>query len=66
MRSAIARLRVLVRASFDASKRRYGSPRIHRDLLEEGERVSRKRVIRLMQEDGLVARASGSASRARR
>jgi putative transposase len=51
------RLRVLVRASFDASKQRYGSPRIHEDLLEQDERVSRKRVIRLMQEDGLQARA---------
>ena len=49
-------LRVLVRSSFEASKRRYGSPRIHRDLLEQHERVSRKRVIRLMQEDGLRAR----------
>jgi len=39
-----------------ASKRRYGSPRIHEDLLEQAERVSRKRVIRLMQEDGLKAR----------
>ena len=51
------RLKVLVRASFDASKGRYGSPRIHRDLREDHqERVSRKRVIRLMQEDGLTAR----------
>jgi putative transposase len=50
-------LRVLVRASFDASKQRYGSPRIHEDLLEQKVRVSRKRVIRLMQEDGLKARA---------
>jgi putative transposase len=50
-------LKVLVRASFAASKGRYGSPRIHRDLLEDHqERVSRKRVIRLMQEDGLKAR----------
>ncbi len=49
-------LKVLVRASFDASKQRYGSPRIHEDLLEQGERVSRKRVIRLMQEEGLKAR----------
>jgi putative transposase len=50
-------LKVLVRASFEASKGRYGSPRIHRDLLEDHqERVSRKRVIRLMQEDGLKAR----------
>jgi transposase InsO family protein len=50
------RLKVLVRTSFDASKQRYGSPRIHRDLVELDEPVSRKRVIRLMQEDGLKAR----------
>ena len=50
------RLKVLVRASFEASKHRYGSPRVHEDLLEQQERVSRKRVVRLMQEDGLVAR----------
>jgi len=50
-------LKVLVRASFAASKGRYGSPRIHRDLLEDHqEHVSRKRVIRLMQEEGLKAR----------
>jgi transposase InsO family protein len=51
------KLRVLVRTSFTTSKQRYGSPRIHRDLREEHhERVSRKRVIRLMQEEGLQAR----------
>ncbi len=50
------RLRVLVRASFEESKQRYGSPRVHEDLLEQHEHVSRKRVVRLMQEDGLVAR----------
>src|SRR5204863_9987860 len=50
------RLKVLVHASFDASKHRYGSPRIHRDLIEQRERVSRKRVVRLMQEEGLKAR----------
>ena len=50
------RLTVLVRASFEASKQRYGSPRIHRDLVEQDEPVSRKRVIRLMQEQGLAAR----------
>lgn len=49
-------LKVLVQASFDASKERYGSPRIHRDLVEQQEPVSRKRVIRLMQEEGLKAR----------
>lgn len=49
-------LKVLVHASFAASKGRYGSPRIHRDLLEQKERVSRKRVIRLMQDEKLKAR----------
>jgi len=51
------RLKVLVRVSFEESQHRYGSPRIHEDLLEQEEHVSRKRVIRFMQEDGLVARA---------
>ena len=50
------RLRVLVRASFAESKQRYGSPRVHEDLLEQHEHVSRKRVVRLMQEAGLQAR----------
>lgn len=50
------RLRVLVRTSFEESRHRYGSPRIHRDLLEQEMRVSRKRVVRLMQEEGLQAR----------
>jgi len=51
------RLKVLVQASFSASQQRYGSPRIHEDLIEQHEQVSRKRLIRLMQEDGLQARA---------
>jgi transposase InsO family protein len=48
---------VRVRAAFEESRGRYGSPRVHRDLLDQQERVSRKRVVRLMQEEGLVARA---------
>ena len=51
------RLRVLVRASHAASRCRYGSPRMHDDLREQGEAVSRKRVVRLMQHEGLRARA---------
>ena len=47
---------LLVCASFEASPQRYGSPRICEDLREQHERVSRKRVIRLMQEEGLRAR----------
>ena len=50
-------LLVLVRTSFEASTRRYGSPQVHADLREQAIRVSRKRIIRLMQEDGLQARA---------
>jgi transposase InsO family protein len=51
------RLRVLVRAAFDASRRRYGSPRIHADLADQDVHVSRKRVARVMREEGLQARA---------
>jgi transposase InsO family protein len=51
------RLRVLVRVSFAESRTFYGSPRVHRDLIEQGIQVSRKRIARLMQEDRLVARA---------
>ena len=50
------RLKVLVHASFRGGRGYYGSPRVHDDLIEWKERVSRKRLIRLMQEDGLRAR----------
>ncbi len=50
------RLKVLVRASFEESQGRYGSPRVHADLIDHQARVSRKRVVRLMQEAGLNAR----------
>lgn len=45
-----------VRASFRASRRRYGSPRVHADLRAAGHRVGRKRIARLMRQDGLRAR----------
>jgi transposase InsO family protein len=47
------RLRALVEESHRASRSNYGSPRVHRDLRARGERVSRKRVIRLMRGSGL-------------
>ena len=47
------RLRVLVRASFDGEQTALREPADSRDLLEQAGAVSRKRVIRLMQEDGL-------------
>ena len=50
------RLRVSIRALHAASRRTYGSPRIHRDLREANERVGCKRVARLMREEGLQSR----------
>lgn len=50
-------LKSLIRGSHEASYRIYGAPRIHQDLKEDGEAVSRKRVARLMKEEQLVARA---------
>ena len=50
------KLRVLVREAFDRSCRRYGSPRIHKALARNGVNVSRKRVIRAMQQQALTAR----------
>jgi transposase InsO family protein len=45
-----------MRTSFKAGRGYYGSPRIHDDFIEWGEHVSRKRIVRLMQEDSLKAR----------
>ncbi len=38
------------------SRKTYGSPRVHAELAEEGFEVSRKRVARLMAEEGIVGR----------
>ena len=51
-----AALMQAIEQSFAASQQTYGSPRVYRDLLEEGWRVSRKRVARLMRQAGLVGR----------
>jgi len=47
-------LTVKVRAFHAASRGTYGSPRILEDLQEDGEKVSRKRVARLMRENELT------------
>jgi transposase InsO family protein len=50
------RLKVLIHASFTGGRGYYGSPRVQDDLVEWGERLSRKRTVRLMQEERLRAR----------
>jgi putative transposase len=44
-----------VRAIFEAARGRYGSPRVHDELRDQGVCVARKRVARLMKNEGLVA-----------
>jgi hypothetical protein len=51
------RLRVLVREAHELGRPAYGSPRIHRELAAQGLAVGRKRIIRLMQAEGIVGRA---------
>ena len=45
-----------IRAIYETSQGRYGSPRVHQELQAQGVRCSEKRVARLMQEHHLVAR----------
>jgi transposase InsO family protein len=48
-----AALKVEIRAAHAASGKRYGSPRIYADLKAQSQHVGRKRVARLMREEGL-------------
>lgn len=45
-----------IQAAYHASRQVYGSPRIHAELRDQGISISRKRVARLMREQGLAAR----------
>ncbi len=45
-----------IQTLFEQSQNSYGSPRIHDRLQQQGWSISRKRVIRLMQQFGWVAR----------
>ncbi len=49
------RLLIEIRSSFEQSERTYGSPRVLKDLRELGQRTSKKRIARIMQENGIVA-----------
>ena len=44
---------VNIKASHTASRGTYGSPRVHRDLVEDAVAVGRHRVARLMRQEGL-------------
>lgn len=50
------RLAVEVAAAHQRSRKRYGSPRVHRALRKKGIRVGRKRVERVMRANGIVGR----------
>ena len=49
------RLLIDIRSSFENSERTYGSPRVLKDLRERGQRTSKKRIARIMQDNGIVA-----------
>ena len=50
------RLLLEVRVAHEESGETYGAPRVHRELKAQGIRVGKKRIARIMQKDGLVAR----------
>ena len=52
-----AQLAVKVAAAHQRSRRTYGSPRVHRELRAQGERVGKKRIERIMREKGIQGRA---------
>jgi len=52
-----AQLAASVAAVHQRSRRTYGSPRVHRELKARGVRVSKKRIERLMRENGLQGRS---------
>jgi putative transposase len=57
------RLKVAMRAAFRRSRQAYGSPRLQEALATQGLFCSRKRVARLMREEGLVPKKVRQARR---
>ena len=51
-----AMLVIEVKAAHKAGRGNYGSPRVHRELRARGRRIGRKRVERLMRQEGLAGR----------
>lgn len=62
------KLAAQIRDVFSASRRTYGAPRIHAMLLRQGVRVGKKRVARLMRDEGIfgVSRRRGRRSLTRK
>lgn len=50
------RLLMKIQKVYEASRRTYGSPRIHAELKEQGETCSRQRVARVMKKAGIMAK----------
>lgn len=48
-----AQLAEQIRVIYHANRKVYGSPRVHAELQEQGVKCARKRVARLMREQGL-------------
>jgi putative transposase len=51
-----AELVIDIKVASEVGRGNYGSPRVHRELRAQGRRISRKRVERLMRQEGIVAR----------
>ena len=54
--TADAQLVVEIKQVHEQSERRYGSPRVFRELRDRGRDVGRRRVVRLMRQHGIVAK----------
>jgi transposase InsO family protein len=52
-----AQLAETIKDIHDASRRTYGSPRVHEELKAQGQQHGAKRIARIMQEEGLRAKA---------
>jgi transposase InsO family protein len=51
-----AEVLIEIKAASEVGRGNYGSPRVHRELRAQGRRIGRKRVERLMRQEGIVAR----------
>lgn len=55
LQKANEKLASRIQIIFNTHKQNYGSPRIHEELKEEGFAIGRKRIARIMREQGLLA-----------